>query len=84
MVCKLCEVNEVDSYFGNWCKSCRRIKHYLNLYNDRVYEILDSVLSRSEEKQDNKIQVEIKTEIENKKYNLRRKSLGDETYIKKK
>ena len=37
MVCKLCEVNEVEFWFGNWCKSCRKIKHYLNLYGDRVY-----------------------------------------------
>ena len=81
-VCSLCE--KETCYISKFCDKCRKIKHYLNLYNDRVYEILDSVLSRSEEKQDNKIQVEIKTEIENKKYNLRRKSLGDETYIKKK
>ena len=31
MVCKLCEVNEVEGWFYNntWCKSCRKIKHYL-------------------------------------------------------
>ena len=41
-------------------------KHYLNLYNERVYEVLDNVLSRDIDKQNNKIQVEIKDEIKNK------------------
>ena len=43
MVCKLCEKNEVEYWFGSWCKSCRKVKHYLNLYGDRVYEVLDNV-----------------------------------------
>jgi hypothetical protein len=38
---------------------------------DRVIEILDNVLSRTEDKQDNKIKEEIKSEIENKEYTLR-------------
>lgn len=82
MVCKLCEKNEVEGWFFNttWCASCRKIKHYLNLYGDRVYEVLDSVLSRSQEKQDNKIDVEIKREIQNKSYALRstRKKKSDD------
>lgn len=89
MVCKFCEVNEVEGWFFNntWCKSCRRIKHFLNLYGDRVYEVLDNVLSRQEDKQNNKINEEIKTEIELKQHNLRskkeKKVLGDETHIQK-
>jgi len=85
----MCEKNEVEFWFGNWCIQCRRIRHYLNLYGDRVYEILDNVLSREVAKQDNKIQVEIKTEIETKKYNLRNNNSKnankdtDESYIKK-
>ena len=66
MVCKLCEKREVEVWFGNWCASCRKIKHYLNLYDERVIEILDSVLSRTDDKQENKIKMEIQTEIENK------------------
>ena len=38
---------------------------------DRVIEILDNVLSRTEDKQDNKINEEIKNEIQNKEYSLR-------------
>tara|TARA_R100000654_G_scaffold24441_2_gene47316 strand:- start:4680 stop:4859 length:180 start_codon:yes stop_codon:yes gene_type:complete len=38
---------------------------------DRVIEILDNVLSRTQDKQDNKIKEEIKDEIENKEYSLR-------------
>tara|TARA_R110002167_G_scaffold44739_1_gene134467 strand:- start:12137 stop:12403 length:267 start_codon:yes stop_codon:yes gene_type:complete len=88
MVCKLCETAEVENWFGTWCKSCRKVKHYLNLYGDRVYEVLDIVLSRQEDKQNNKINEEIKTEIKLKEHNLRsnkkrNKSVGDETHIKK-
>jgi len=80
MKCRLCEKEEVEYWFGNWCVSCRKIKHYLNLYNDRVYEVLDSVLSREIVKQDKKIDMEIKKEIENKSYALRsnKKVYGDD------
>lgn len=67
--CSLCE--KETCYVSKFCEKCRRIKHYLNLYEERVYEVLDNVLSRTLDKQDNKIQQEIKEEIENKKYNLR-------------
>lgn len=67
--CSLCE--KETCYVSKFCDKCRRIKHYLSLYNDRVYEVLDNVLSRTLDKQDNKVQQEIKEEIENKKYNLR-------------
>jgi len=69
--CVLCE--KETCYISKFCDKCRRIKHYLNLYNDRVYEVLDNVLSRAEDKQDNKIKEEIKAEIINKEYNLRKK-----------
>ncbi len=57
-------------YVSRFCEPCKRIKHYLNLYNDRVYEVLDSVLSREVDKQNNKIDAEIKKEIEVKKNQL--------------
>ena len=66
--CTLCE-KEV-CYVSKFCDKCRKIKHYLNLYEGRVYEVLDNVLSRTHTKQDNKIQQEIKEEIEVKKQNL--------------
>jgi hypothetical protein len=68
-VCYLCE--KETCYISKFCDKCRRIKHHLNLSGERVYEVLESVLSRTEDKQDNKINAEIKKEIENKAYNLR-------------
>ena len=54
------------------CDTCRKVKHYMSCYSrDRVIEILDNVLSRTEDKQANKIKEEIKNEIENKEYSLR-------------
>lgn len=61
-MCNLCEKETV--YLSKFCEKCRKVKHYLNLYDDRVYEILDSVLSRDPEKQNNKIRMEINKEIE--------------------
>ena len=60
--CTLC--CKETCYVARFCKSCQRIKHYLNLYDERVYEVLDSVLSRELDKQNNKINAEIKKEIE--------------------
>ena len=51
---------------------CRKIKWYISLYEHRPIEILDSVLSRDIEKQDNKVKAEINKEIEGKKYTLRK------------
>ena len=49
------------------------------MYQDRVFDILDSVLSREEYKQNNKIKEEIKKEIESHKLKL----TDDHTYEKK-
>ena len=72
MSCQLCSHSNEYLIASRYCSKCQKIKHYLSLYQNRVYEILDSVLSRCEEKQDNKIKLEINNEIENKKYNLRK------------
>ncbi len=77
--CQLCNFSNEYCYTSRYCSKCQRIKHYLNLYGDRVFEVLDSVLSREEFKQNNKIKQEIKKEIENHKMKL----TEDDTYEKK-
>ncbi len=68
--CKLCETEYV--YVSSLCEGCRRIKHFMNIYSpQRVYDILDNVLSRNEQGQETKMKDEIKVEIEQKQYNLR-------------
>ncbi len=70
--CILCERETM--YVNKFCDKCRRIKHLINLYEDRVYEVLEEVLVRTEDKQDNKIKEEIKKELKKKsEYNLRNK-----------
>tara|TARA_R110001632_G_scaffold29349_2_gene78015 strand:+ start:128 stop:382 length:255 start_codon:yes stop_codon:yes gene_type:complete len=71
MVCVLCEKESVEFWFGKLCCKCRRIKHHISINGDRVYEILDNVLSRIETKQIIKEAEEIKTEIKVKEMNLR-------------
>ena len=73
MVCILCEKKPVEFWFGSFCSDCRRIKHHISINGDRVNEILDNVLSRTEEKQTLKEAEEIKKEIKVKEHNLRSK-----------
>jgi len=79
--CTLCE--KETCYLSRYCNKCRKIKHYLSLYDDRVYEVLDNVLSREVEKQNNKIKVELKKEIENKKCMIDSTELYDNEENKK-
>ncbi len=72
--CYLCETEQTDSYFGYWCKDCRRIRHLINLYGlEKVGEVLERVLVRDTSKQEHKIRDCLKDEIEVRKYNLRNK-----------
>ena len=71
--CVLCQKEKC--YYYNLCTKCERIKDYLSLYDDRVYEILDSVLSRDIQKQNNKIDSEIVNEISAKEQKLRKKKV---------
>jgi len=72
--CPVC--NQEYLIINTLCNECRKVKHFMSCYSrERVLEILENVLSRSEDKQDNKIKVEIKEEIENKQYNLRNKQI---------
>jgi hypothetical protein len=71
--CYLCEKKERVAYWSYFCDDCRRIKHLLNLYGDRVNEVLEHVLVRPEDKQKYKIKDEIKKDIELKTYSLRSK-----------
>jgi len=49
------------------CDDCLKIKRYINLHGQRCLEILDSVLGRELDKQENKIKKEIVEEIQQKK-----------------
>lgn len=86
--CVLCEKETV--YTSYLCEKCRRIKHLINLYDDRVYEVLENVLVRNEDGQTNKEKIELKKDLVKREYNLRNKkdkdkkkskSESDESYI---
>ena len=66
--CALCEEETV--IITKLCPKCRNVKHLMSAYSrERIYEVLESVLKRTEDKQNNKIDYEIKKEkesIENK------------------
>ena len=84
--CVLCERETV--YTCYLCNKCRRIKHLINLYENRVYNVLENVLVRNKEGEANKVGIELKKDIEKREYNLRNKKkktvIGDESYISNK
>jgi len=70
-ICYMCEKKNRVGYFSYYCEDCRKIKHLLNLYGERVHEVLETVLVRPVDKQEHKIKNEIKKDIEKKSYSLR-------------
>tara|TARA_R110001599_G_C12026279_1_gene639552 strand:- start:306 stop:584 length:279 start_codon:yes stop_codon:yes gene_type:complete len=69
-LCYLCEKKEREGYWCYFCSDCRKLKHYISIYGDRTYEILDNVLARTQDKQEYKIKEELKKDIENKEQAL--------------
>lgn len=61
LTCKLCETE--PCYTTNFCDRCRKIKHLINLYGDRVHEVLDKVLVVHKTEQHAREHTEIKTEV---------------------
>lgn len=72
-LCYLCEKKEREGYWCYFCSDCRKLKHYISIYGDRTYEILNNVLSRTPAKQAYKINDELKKNIEANEYALRSK-----------
>jgi len=62
--CLLCEFE--TCYVSRFCPKCRALKHLILLHGDRVHEIVNEVLCRTEEKQNNKIKQQLNKEIEQK------------------
>ena len=59
--CRLCEKNSVIT--THLCDKCRRIKHLINLYDERVYEVLENCLVRKEFAIKNKERQEVKHKL---------------------
>ena len=60
--CRLCEKESV--IMVSLCEKCRRIKHLINLYDDKVYEVLENCLVRTPEQITHKENAVIKKEEE--------------------
>ena len=68
--CVFCEDESV--YFGYLCSGCRSLKHTKLLYKERFNEVIKNVLLRTDDKQEHKIKEEIKKDIEEKTYSLKK------------
>jgi len=60
--CRLCEKESV--IISHLCEKCRRIKHLINLYDHKVYEVLENCLVRNQEQITHKENAVIKKEEE--------------------
>tara|TARA_R110000744_G_scaffold15980_1_gene44246 strand:+ start:332 stop:562 length:231 start_codon:yes stop_codon:yes gene_type:complete len=69
--CIFCEIE--PCYISYLCDKCRALKHIKLTYKDRFDEVIQNVLVRNQEKQQYKINDEIKKDIEKKEYSLRSK-----------
>ena len=64
--CPLCEEFTIYSI----CSECRKLRHYMSIYSrERILEILENVLIRSQDKQD----IKIKDELEKEENNIKNK-----------
>lgn len=66
MSCYLCRSRERISYLGYYCANCKKIQDLLSVYDNRVYQVLENVLTRTPDQAKNKLKAEIKNEIDNK------------------
>ena len=60
--CALCENETV--IVTSLCPKCRRIKHLINLYGDKVFDVLENVLVCSDSEKLKKVKQEISTQKE--------------------
>jgi len=81
--CRFCLTETVDSWWGNWCERCHRLQRTIHLFGvEKVCNIVDKVLIVDEEKQQEKINVEIAKELYSKEISLKKKKKKDkETQI---
>ena len=63
--CYLCETENI--FLTYYCVNCRRIKHLINLYGSRVYDVLEKVLVISEPEENDVIEDVINNDIKNKR-----------------
>lgn len=70
MVCSFCQIKPCEGYLKWYCVSCAKLKRLISLHGNRVYQILDNVLLRTEDKQKNKELLEIQKEVKDKEQKL--------------
>jgi len=58
--CILCE--KETCYITNLCDKCRRVKHLINLYDHKVYDVLEDVLVRGNKGITNKCKKKLEQE----------------------
>ena len=68
LTCYLCEKSA--PFGANFCGDCQRIKEIVSVYGGEVHDVVEKVFVRTPQQQVNKISIELKKQIENKKVEL--------------
>ena len=72
-VCKFCEIENCDTWYGNYCLKCHKLKRIIHLFSiDKVMGIVENVLIVSEEDQEEKVKEELKTELTTRAASIRK------------
>tara|TARA_R110000751_G_scaffold38680_2_gene92662 strand:+ start:964 stop:1221 length:258 start_codon:yes stop_codon:yes gene_type:complete len=72
-LCRFCEVENCDTWYGNYCAKCHKLKRVIHLFSiDKVMNIVENVLIVNEEQQEENIKDELKTELTTRASTIRK------------
>ena len=77
--CKFCLTETVDTWFGNWCSRCHKLQRMIALFSgEKIMDVLTSVLITDDNTREEKIKQELKTELVQREYKLRKRKQAEE------
>ena len=72
--CRFCLTEIVDTWFGSWCARCHKLQRMIALFSgEKIMDVLTSVLITDDNTREEKIKQELKTELVQREYKLRKR-----------
>ena len=72
--CRFCLTEIVDTWFGSWCSRCHKLQRMIALFSgEKIMDVLTSVLITDDNTREEKIKQELKTELVQREYKLRKR-----------
>ena len=77
--CRFCLTEIVDTWFGSWCARCHKLQRMIALFSgEKMMDVLTSVLITDDNTREEKIKQELKTELVQREYKLRKRKQAEE------